>query len=65
MFLTFLVLVSVAMLSSLSVAILRMHQASSRTWNRGDGTAWIVAFIFFDGLLLLGVAALTITQVTH
>lgn len=62
LFLTFLVVETVAMSSGMAVAILRVHQSVT-----GDdylpSIPWIALFILGDGFLLIGVTALMITQV--
>lgn len=54
------------MVSSLGVAILRMHQLTTRHRRNVQGvhgTGWVAVFILLDGLVLLGVFALMSTQV--
>ena len=64
MFLMFLIIETIAMISGLSVAIYRMRQLSQKMiWQGADGVVWVVAFILLDGIVLLGVTALMLTQV--
>ena len=66
LFLAFLLVETVAMSSGLAVAIVRMHQATkSSDWSALDGIPWILAFLVGDGFMLIGVAALMATQVSH
>lgn len=61
LFLAFLIIETIAMSSGLAVAILRVQQA----WKASEaliGIPWIVVFIMGDGLLLMGVTALMLTQ---